>query len=199
MNGWTLIKGCRGVRGTACETVNSPSPKTTAYLALGSNLGTRARNLSEAIDGLREHPAIAVRRISPIYESPALTADPDEEQPSYLNVAAEVETTLSARDLLEVCQQLERRAGRDRRSGRRWEARTLDLDILVFGGHVIEEPGLTVPHPRMAERRFVLRPLADIAPDLRVPAPYEARVSDLLAAAPNAILPVRVAESLEEL
>lgn len=170
----------------------------TAYVALGSNLSRREDHLRQAVQAFRHHEQITVANESALYESPAMTIDQREKQPAYLNAVVELRTTMSAQDLLDFCHQIERSAGRRRQSGDRWKARTLDLDILLFGREVIDEPGLSVPHPRMAERRFVLRPLADIAPDLRLPEPIGATVAQLLAACPDENEPVRRASSVSD-
>jgi 2-amino-4-hydroxy-6-hydroxymethyldihydropteridine diphosphokinase len=101
-------------------------------------------------------------------------------QGRYLNAAVLLSTTMPARDLLDALLDIERNAGRDRSGGERWSARTLDLDLLLFGDATIDEPGLVVPHPRMHERLFVLAPLAEIAPHLPVPG-LNANVGELLA------------------
>lgn len=168
----------------------------TTYVALGSNLGRREDHLKQAVRAFRDHEQITVTNESALYESPAMTTDPREDQPAYLNAVVELETTMSAQELLDLCRRLERTAGRRRQSGERWKSRTLDLDILLFGREVIDQPGLSVPHPRMAERRFVLRPLADIAPDVRLPEPIGATVRQLLAVCPDENEPVRRASSV---
>jgi 2-amino-4-hydroxy-6-hydroxymethyldihydropteridine diphosphokinase len=91
------------------------------------------------------------------------------DQPRFVNAVAMLETELGPRELLERLLEVERRLGRDRATEERWGPRTVDLDLLLYGGATIDEPGLTVPHPRLAERRFVLEPLAEIAPDLSLP------------------------------
>lgn len=102
-------------------------------------------------------------------------------QPPYLNAAAVLETTLSARELLDVMLDIERTHGRDRAGESRWAPRTLDLDLLLYGDCVIDEPGLTVPHPEMAQRFFVMRPLAAVAPNMVHPVLGE-RIEDLFMA-----------------
>ncbi|MGH9210785.1 MAG: 2-amino-4-hydroxy-6-hydroxymethyldihydropteridine diphosphokinase [Acidimicrobiales bacterium] len=131
---------------------------TRSFLGLGSNLGDRDRNLREAIETLRGYGLTAV---SPVYET-APVGGP--EQGPYLNVVVELETKAGPRELLELCQQLEAAAGRVRTV--RWGPRTLDADVLWIDGVSVDEPDLVVPHPRMWERRFVLAPLRDLAPEL---------------------------------
>ncbi|HEY7947895.1 MAG TPA: 2-amino-4-hydroxy-6-hydroxymethyldihydropteridine diphosphokinase [Acidimicrobiales bacterium] len=131
-----------------------------AFLGLGSNMGDRRRHLSRALSGLPD-----LVRVSTVYET-APVGGPDG-QDDYLNIVAELDTTLSARELLAVAQRLEEQAGRVRTV--RWGPRTLDVDVLLIEGVAIDEPDLVVPHPRMWHRRFVVEPLAELAPDL-VPA-----------------------------
>jgi 2-amino-4-hydroxy-6-hydroxymethyldihydropteridine diphosphokinase len=134
-----------------------------AYLGLGSNLGDRAARLQAAIDGLAETEDIAVVAISPVYETEPV-GGPD--QPDYLNAVVAVDTTLSARQLLDAAQRLEAEAGRDRGQEERWGPRVLDVDVLLVGDEHVEEPDFVVPHPRLYERAFVMMPLADLDPML---------------------------------
>lgn len=132
----------------------------TAFVALGSNLGDRVGNLIGALDALDAHPSISVTAKSSIFETaPVGLID----QPPYLNAVAALDTDLAVFELLNATQMIEQEFRRER--GVRWGPRTLDLDILLVGDLLIDEPQLTVPHPRMAERRFVLVPLAELAPD----------------------------------
>jgi 2-amino-4-hydroxy-6-hydroxymethyldihydropteridine diphosphokinase len=137
-----------------------------AFLGLGSNLGDRERYLRDAVESL--HGVVAV---SPVYESDPVGGPPG--QGPYLNLVLELATELTPRQLLGVCQRLEAAAGRVR--AERWGPRTLDVDILWMQGTTVEEPDLVIPHPRMAERRFVLAPLADLAPEL-APEGWESRL-----------------------
>lgn len=132
-----------------------------AFLALGSNLGDRLGHLRRAVAALPD-----VVAVSPLYETDPV-GGPDGQGP-YLNAVVELETELSPRALLELGQGLERAAGRVR--GERWGPRTLDVDVLLVGDLVVDEPDLQVPHPLMWNRDFVLVPLRDVAPDL-VPEP----------------------------
>jgi 2-amino-4-hydroxy-6-hydroxymethyldihydropteridine diphosphokinase len=132
---------------------------TRAYVALGANLGDRAGALARALEALRATPGVRVVAVSRTWE----TAPVGPPQPAYLNAAAALDTTLGAFALLARLQAIEREAGRTRGEERNLP-RTLDLDLLLFGGLVIEAPDLVVPHPRMHERAFVLEPLAEIAP-----------------------------------
>ncbi len=134
--------------------------RVTAYVALGSNLGDRDAHLADALTALRATPGVQVAAVSAIYETDPLGPPP---QGPYLNAAAELRTTLAAPALLAQLQRIEAAAGRTR-GPERHAARTLDLDLLLFGAWRIEEPGLSVPHPRLHERAFVLEPLCEIAP-----------------------------------
>lgn len=129
-----------------------------AILGLGSNLGDRRRYLRDAIDLLGPE----VTAVSSVYETVPVGGPPD--QQPYLNLVVELATECSARQLLAVCHRLEAAAERVRTV--RWGPRTLDVDVLWIDGVQVDQPDLQVPHPRMAERRFVMAPLRDIAPDL---------------------------------
>lgn len=138
---------------------------STAFISLGSNLGDRDHNLSEAIRLLDVSENITVVAQSRTINSAALTCD-GSEQPDYLNGVIKVETTLEPEELLDVCQSIERQLGRPKDHGK-WEARTIDLDILLYDDRSISTSRLTIPHPEIAKRGFVLEPLYDIAPELR--------------------------------
>ena len=132
---------------------------TLAYVGLGSNLGDRQGLIRRAAE------LIGARRLSSLLETePWGYAD----QPKFLNAAAEVETPLTPRQLLVHLLDVERRLGRER-IGPRWGPRTIDLDLLLYGDESIEEPDLVVPHPRLTEREFALRPLAELVPALKIP------------------------------
>jgi 2-amino-4-hydroxy-6-hydroxymethyldihydropteridine diphosphokinase len=135
----------------------------TAYLGLGSNLGDRRQHLAEAVRRLHAGPALQVVKISPVYESSpvGVTAQPD-----FLNLVVQVATTHSPHELLTECQRIEADLGRVRRE--RWGPRTIDIDLLLYGDARIDDESLAVPHPRMRERSFVLAPLAEIAPGLKM-------------------------------
>jgi len=147
-----------------------------AFLGLGSNLGDRAAHLRDAVAAL---PRLAgagteVVATSPVYQT-APVGGP--EQGPFLNLVVELRTDLDARGLLAVCAALEAAAARVR--AERWGPRTLDVDVLWVEGETVDEPDLQVPHPRMAERRFVLAPLADLAPDLVDPEGLAAAVGEV--------------------
>ena len=136
----------------------------TAYIALGCNLGPRSETLARAVELLDAADGIEVVRVSQPIETEPVGGPAD--QGAYLNAAAALQTTLSLRELLSALQQIEHALGRRREREVRWGPRTCDLDILLIGERVVDEPGLTIPHARMHERLFVLGPLAEIAPDV---------------------------------
>lgn len=139
--------------------------QNTAYIALGANLGDRERNIRDALRRLAASSEISIRKISSLLENPAVGGPAG--APSFLNVVAEIETTLSPRALLQRLLAVEHELGRERHE--KWEPRKIDLDLILYGNMVIDEPDLIVPHPRMHERRFVLQPLAEIAPQVLHP------------------------------
>lgn len=148
------------------------TPPRLVHLALGANLGDREATIRAAIQAVDALAKTCVVASSSLHETTAVTLGDESSstaQPDYLNGAITIETSLSLRELLQELQAIERSFGRVRAEGQRWEARTLDLDILLDGDTAIDEPGLTVPHPRMHERRFVLAPLIEIAPDAMHP------------------------------
>jgi 2-amino-4-hydroxy-6-hydroxymethyldihydropteridine diphosphokinase len=138
---------------------------TRAYVGLGSNLGDREEMLHRATARLAAVPGTEVVAISLIRETDPVGLT---EQPPFLNAVAAVETSLRPRELLEELLDIERELGRTR-EGPRFGPRTIDLDLLLYGDETVDEPGLTVPHPRLGERRFALEPLADLDPELEVP------------------------------
>lgn len=137
---------------------------TTAVIALGSNLGDRRAMLVSALDAMDAHPHVVVTAVSHAYESAAVKlTGVDPTAPEYLNAVALVESELSALELLKTLMQIERDHGRER--AERWGDRTLDLDIIDFGGQVIESEELQLPHPRAIERAFVMAPWAQVDPE----------------------------------
>lgn len=132
-----------------------------AYLGFGSNLGDTLSTLRQARLILKTNPKTRVTATSPLYRTTPVGGPPD--QPDYLNGVMEIDTTLEPLELLHFCQTIEERFGRKRTV--RWEARTLDIDLLLFADRVIDSDELQLPHPRMSERGFVLRPLCDLAAD----------------------------------
>ena len=149
----------------------------TIYLSLGSNLGEREANLRAAIERLAA-PDVRVVRTSPVYETEPVDYI---HQRWFLNLAVEAETSLFPMELLARIGKIERTLGRVRKVAK--GPRTIDIDILLYGQAVVRSATLEIPHPRMAERRFVLAPLADLAPGLRHPVTHKT-VREMLAAAP---------------
>jgi 2-amino-4-hydroxy-6-hydroxymethyldihydropteridine diphosphokinase len=149
-----------------------------AYVGLGSNLGDREATLGAAVAELAAAPGVSVVRVSTLIDTePVGLLD----QPRFLNGALALETKLPPRELLDLLLAVETRFGRDRTAVPAQGPRTLDLDLLVYGEEQIDEPGLRVPHPRLHERAFVLRPLAEVEPALIVPGkgPIQALVARL--------------------
>jgi len=147
---------------------------TVAYVGLGANLGAREETLRRAVELLGAADGVDVLAVSQLHETePVGVVD----QPPFLNGAVAIETARAPRDLLDLLLEIERLLGRVR--DERWGPRTIDLDLLVYGDEVVDEPGLRVPHPRLHERRFALEPLAELEPELDVPG--HGLVSDVLA------------------
>lgn len=144
---------------------------TKAYVALGANLGNPQEALQAALEDLRQTAGVGVTAVSSFYR----TAPVESSGPDYVNAVAEVETTLEASELLHVLQRIENAHGRVRPEGVVNAPRTLDLDLLLFGKDTVATPELTVPHPRMHLRAFVLVPLLEIAPDAVIPGVGAAR------------------------
>jgi len=144
-----------------------PREVRRAAVAIGGNLGDRAAHLDGAVREIRALPGVRVLAVSRWHETEAVGGPAG--SPRYLNGAILLETGLSARELLFALQGIERAHGRTRAAGIRDEPRTLDLDLLLLGDDRADEPDLRLPHPRLEERAFVLAPLAEIAPDLRLP------------------------------
>jgi len=136
------------------------------YIGLGANLGDRELNIREALALLEERGAARVVRVSRLIETEPVGGPPGQEM--YLNGAAEIETDLPPQDLLEAVKEVEVRVGRIQRE--RWAPREVDIDILLYGRELVSTAVLEIPHPRMCEREFVLRPLAQIAPEAVNPA-----------------------------
>jgi len=146
----------------------------TAFVGIGSNLGDREDNLRLAVELLSAEDGVVVTAVSEIRETEPV--GPVEQGP-FLNGAVRIETDLGPRELLERLLAVEQRLGRVREE--RWGPRTIDLDLLLYGDEILDEPGLTVPHPRLHERRFALEPLVDLAPSLEIPG--RGQISALLA------------------
>lgn len=148
---------------------------TEAFIALGSNLGDARGQVLRAFDALAGLAHTRLIERSPLYLTPPWGVV---DQPAFINAVAHIDTALSPHDLLDALLGIERAAGRVR-DGERWGPRTLDLDVLHLDGVTLSDERLTLPHPRIAERAFVLLPLHDLAPDLVLPG--QGRVADLLA------------------
>jgi 2-amino-4-hydroxy-6-hydroxymethyldihydropteridine diphosphokinase len=149
----------------------------TAFVGIGANLGDRERTLRLALRLLGDRDGVTVAAVSSLRETAPVGY---RDQPFFLNGAARLETELPPRELLRALLDVERELGRDR-SGPRFGPRTVDLDLLLYDGVELDEPGLVVPHPRLHERRFVLEPLAELAPGLVVPGrgPVERLLAEL--------------------
>lgn len=166
-----------------------PGQFPLCFLGLGSNLGDRAQILTQAAARLIEQGAggksqarasVALEEsspgpgLSPIYETAPVGVT---DQPAFLNAVLQLPTTLDPEELLSVAQAVERDFGRDRRRETRWGPRPLDIDLLLYEDRIMDQPGLTLPHPRLHERWFVLKPLCDLAPDLIHPVLQQSVVS----------------------
>ncbi len=143
-----------------------PNPESIACIGLGSNIEPRHERILAAIEALRHLPGIQVQAVSSLHETDPVGPVP---QGRYVNAAAVLRTALSPHALLEALLAVERSLGRDRSDGLRWGPRTIDLDLLIVGSVQLHEPKLTIPHPHLAERAFVLEPLAEIVPNQLVP------------------------------
>jgi len=149
--------------------------RVTVFLSLGTNVGDRSFYLQEAVRLLEQQPEISITHISSIYETdPVGYLD----QASFLNIVVQGETSLPPQALLQKTQDIENKLGRERLV--RWGPRTIDIDILLYNNKEIVTEDLMIPHPRMQERAFVMVPLAEIAPDLRLPGTKE-KVSEVTA------------------
>ena len=140
----------------------NPHSPTAAFIALGSNIGDRAGNIQRAVELLGQTPGVKVIAVSRLLDNPAVGGPAD--SPAFLNAAAALRTTLTPVELLHALSAVEKHLGRTREV--HWGPRTIDLDLLLYGDTVMQTPELTLPHPRLHQRDFVLRPLAEIAPDV---------------------------------
>lgn len=165
--------------------MNASSPNIRAYIGLGSNLGDSLAELRAARRGLQQPPAIIVRASSGLYRTAPVGGPPG--QPDYLNAVLAIDTFIEPEDLLIHCQALEATSGR-RRDGERWAARTLDIDLLLYDDLSIQTPALTIPHPRLHLRRFVLAPLCDLHPQGRLPGDSSTFAEHLAAVEENQVV-----------
>lgn len=161
------------------KAVHSPRVIHAAYIGLGSNLGRRERNVTAALTALDATHGVNVDRVSSLYETKPVGGP--EGQPPFINCVARLRTTLPPERLLAVFHSIEKSLGRSRNGEVRWGPRTLDVDLLLYDDEIIADAGLVVPHPLMHERRFVMAPLAEIAPDVLHPV-LERTARDILAA-----------------
>lgn len=147
-----------------------------AYIGLGSNLNHPSQQIKKAVSKISELSNTHIIKLSSLYWTKALLPEEraDEVQPDYCNAVLSIQTELSPEALMSNLLNIESELGRER-SGKRWDARIIDLDLLLFGDEIIETPFLTIPHPEMQNRRFVLEPLFEIAPDLILPAGEKVR------------------------
>ena len=164
--------------------------KSRAFLGLGGNLESPLERFRQARQHLATHPQIGLLSSSPLYRTPPVGGP--QGQPDYLNAVLEIETSLSAELLLQICQQLETAAGRTRDV--HWGPRTLDIDLLLFGELICTDRRLTLPHPRLHHRHFVLLPLNDLAPQLQHPL-LQTTVRQLLTALSPAAGIVRICDT----
>jgi len=150
------------------------------YIGIGSNLGDKKENCLRALDMLRRLKGTRVLEVSPFYRTEPVGVEDDQDW--YLNAVAMLNTTLTARQLMAELLGIEKVLGRQRI--KRWDSRTIDLDILFYGDRIVKESDLEIPHPRVHLRRFVLVPLMDLAPDLVHPVFHET-IRELLAKCPE--------------
>ena len=152
----------------------------TVYLGIGSNLGDPYENCIKAVEAIKGDPYCRINALSPFYRTEPVDVEGEN---WFVNAVVSIDTSLSPAELIEMLLEIEKKMGRIR-SGIRWESRVIDLDILLFGNEIINDKKLTVPHPRMHTRRFVMAPMADIAPELIHPVQGKS-MSDLLGAIPS--------------
>jgi 2-amino-4-hydroxy-6-hydroxymethyldihydropteridine diphosphokinase len=160
------------------------------YLSLGSNLGDRQKYLRLAVEALGRTPLVDVQRVSPLYETEPVGV---KEQPDFLNAAAEIECRIPARELYDRIKEIETAIGRTR--SQRWGPREIDIDIIYFGSLVLADGTVTVPHRERSNRRFVLQPIADLAPDYVDPV-LGISVGELLAKCDDPARVVRIPDTL---
>ncbi|MFC1493709.1 2-amino-4-hydroxy-6-hydroxymethyldihydropteridine diphosphokinase [Thermodesulfobacteriota bacterium] len=160
------------------------------FVGIGSNLGDSRKNCIGAIDRINDHPDCKVLKVSSFYSTEPVGV---EDQNWFTNAVVIISTSLEAEGLMKVLLDIEREMGRIR-TGTRWEARTIDLDILLFGDDIINKKNLTVPHPLMHKRRFVMAPITDIEPEKIHPV-LGKRMAQILVELPEAEQPVKLLEN----
>jgi len=174
------LRGASGLKLRPRFSVEPPrSLMPPAYLGLGSNEGDRLRHLQAAVERLHRYDGLRVVAASPVYETEAHTLSPEEEPPPFLNAVLRAAVDWEPEALLHAAQAVERAEGRERSSERTWAPRPLDIDLLAVDALTRRTDTLTLPHPRLAERRFVLQPWADLAPNFVVPPPFDQSVQSL--------------------
>jgi len=179
-------------------TNSAPYPDPTPfYIALGSNLGDRLSHLQQAVDEIHRMSECRVVGISSVWETEAHVKPGSPPQPDFLNAVVECGSTLLPEAMLTALLAIELQHGRDRSAKGAWKPRPLDLDIILAGNKVLRTAALTLPHPRLAERRFVLAPLAEIAADVEVPSPFDHPVGYLLSNCPDQSTITRTSHSLQ--
>lgn len=156
----------------------------TAYIALGSNMGDRLNYLEKVLSCFESYPQLKMRKASSIYETAPWGKT---DQPPFLNCVLEIDTSFTPQMLLETLREIERQLGRERKE--KWGPRTIDLDILLYGDEIINTPDLTIPHPRMSQRAFVMIPLIEIAPELIHPV-FKKTMKQLADVLPKENMPV---------
>lgn len=157
----------------------------TYHIALGSNLGDRARHLQSAVHAIHDARECRVMAVSSIWETEAHIQPGQPDQPAFLNAVIACESGLAPEDLIELLFAIETHHGRDRSTKGRWLPRPLDLDIILAESLTVHTELLAIPHPRLDQRRFVLEPLAEIAADVQVPSPFDNPVGYLLSICPD--------------
>ena len=161
----------------------------TVYIGIGGNLGDPYENCIKAVEAIGEHPSCEIKVLSSFYRTEPVGV---EGQNWFINAVMSMNTSLSPAELINTLLQIEKEMGR-KRSGKRWESRIIDLDVLLIGDEIINDKNLTVPHPRMHTRRFVMAPMADIAPELIHPV-LGKRMEDLLEEIPGEEQEIRLME-----
>lgn len=157
---------------------------TTTYIALGSNMGDRLNYLEKALSCFKQYHQLELKKASSVYETPPWGKT---DQSPFLNCVLEIDTSFTPQMLLETLREIERQLGRERKE--KWGPRTIDLDILLYGDEIINTTDLTIPHPRMSQRAFVMIPLIEIAPDLIHPV-FKKTMKELADLLPKENMPV---------